>query len=77
LGKKRGEYRVLVGKSEELERPRRRWVVNIKIDSTEVEKKSMDRSGSGQGQVESCFECCDEPSGFIKYEKFLEWLRTC
>jgi hypothetical protein len=35
MGERRGEYRVLVGKPEGkrlLERPRRRWEDNIKID---------------------------------------------
>jgi len=39
MGKKRGVYRVLVGKSEgkrPLVRPRRRWEDNIKIDLLEV-----------------------------------------
>ena len=39
MGEGRGVYRVLVGKSEEkrtLERPRRRWEDNIKMDLQEV-----------------------------------------
>ena len=35
MGKRRGEYRVLMGKAEgkkQLGRPRRRWEVNIKMD---------------------------------------------
>jgi hypothetical protein len=38
-GAKRNAYRILVGKSEgmtPLERPRRRWVDNIKIDLREI-----------------------------------------
>jgi hypothetical protein len=39
MGKKRGAYRILVGKPEgrrQLERPRRRWEDNIKMDLQEV-----------------------------------------
>jgi hypothetical protein len=39
LGEKRNAYRILVGKSEgkrPLERPRRRWVDNIKIVLREI-----------------------------------------
>ena len=38
MGKERGGYRVLVGKPERrpLERPRRRWVDNIRMDLHEV-----------------------------------------
>jgi len=39
MGEERGVYRVLVGKPEErrpLRRPRRRWVVNIRMDLQEV-----------------------------------------
>jgi hypothetical protein len=39
MGEKRGVYRILVGRPEErrpLERPRRRWEDNIKIDLQEV-----------------------------------------
>ena len=39
MGEERGAYRVLVGKPEgkrPLERPRRRWVDNIRIDLQEV-----------------------------------------
>jgi len=52
MGKKRGKYRVLVGKPEgkkPLGRPRRRWEDNIKIDLQEVGCGCMDwyRAGSG------------------------------
>ena len=30
------------------------------------------RSGSGQGQVEGCCECGNEPSGSIKCREFLD-----
>jgi hypothetical protein len=39
MGEKRNAYRILVGKLEgkkPLERPRRRWVDNIKIDIREI-----------------------------------------
>ena len=53
MGERRGVYRVLVGKPEgkrPLERPRRRWVVNIKMDLREVGcgcRDWIDRAGSG------------------------------
>jgi hypothetical protein len=40
MGEKRGAYRILVGRPEErrpLERPRRRWEDNIKMNLEEVE----------------------------------------
>jgi hypothetical protein len=45
MGKRRGVYRVLVGKPEEkrpLGRPRRRWASNIKMDLQEVGCGGMD-----------------------------------
>jgi len=45
VGEERGVYRVLVGTSEEkrpLERPRRRWVDNIRMDLQEVGCGYMD-----------------------------------
>jgi hypothetical protein len=48
MGKVRGVYRVLVGRPEykrPLERPRRRWENNIKMDIRELE--SMGRTGFG------------------------------
>ena len=45
MGKKRGVYRVLVGKPEEkrpLRRPRRRWEDNIKMDLQKVGCGGMD-----------------------------------
>jgi hypothetical protein len=37
----------------------------------------LDRSGSGYGQVASCCDCGNELLGFIKFEGFLDKLRTC
>ena len=51
MGKKRGVYRVLVGKPEgriPLGRPRRRWVDNIRIDLQEVGCGYMDWIGLAQ-----------------------------
>jgi hypothetical protein len=45
MGERRGAYRVLVGKPEgrrPLERPRRRWEHNIKMDLREVEWGGID-----------------------------------
>jgi len=36
----------------------------------------LDRAGSGQGQVTGTRECGNEPSGSIKYEEYLDQLRT-
>ena len=52
MGKRRGVYRVLVGKPEgkrSLGRPRSRWDDNIKMDLQEVkcEVYGLDRAGSG------------------------------
>jgi hypothetical protein len=44
-GKKRNAYRILVGKPErkmQLDRPKRSWVDNIKMDVREVEWGGMD-----------------------------------
>jgi len=53
MGERRGVYRVLMGKPEgkrKLERPRRRWEDNIKMDLQEegrVWGYGLDRVGSG------------------------------
>jgi hypothetical protein len=51
MGERRGAYRTLVGKREgrrPLERPRRRWEDNIKMDIREVGwGRRLDQSGSG------------------------------
>jgi hypothetical protein len=51
VGEERGVYRFLVGTSEEkrpLERPRRRWVDNIRMDLQEVGCGCMDWFGLAQ-----------------------------
>jgi len=51
MGEERRVYRVLVGKPEgrrPLERPRRRWVDNIRMDLQEVESGFMDWIGLAQ-----------------------------
>ena len=66
-------YRVLVGKPEGkrlLERRRRRWEDNIKMDLQEVGCGSMD--WIELGQVAGTFECGNEPSGSIKCREFLD-----
>jgi hypothetical protein len=52
MAEKRNAYRLLVGKPEgkrRLERPRRRWIDNIKIDlfRDRIECCGLDCSGSG------------------------------
>jgi hypothetical protein len=27
-------------------------------------------------RVVGCFECCNEPAGFIQYGEFLDWLKN-
>jgi hypothetical protein len=50
-GENRNAYRILVGKPDvnrSVERPRRRWVDNIKMDLREIELSGMDWIGSVQ-----------------------------
>jgi hypothetical protein len=68
-GERRGVYRVLVGKPERkrpLERPRRRWVDNIKMYLQEVGCGGMDWINLAQ----VAFECGNEPSGSTKAGNF-------
>ena len=54
-----------------LERPKRRWEGNIKMDLREVGwGNGLDPSGLGYGQEAGCCECVDGPSGSIKCETF-------
>jgi hypothetical protein len=67
MGEERKVYKVLVGKPEgkrPLGRPRRRWEDGIGMDLREIcLGGGLDSTGSGQGPVAGCCECCDEPSG--------------
>ena len=76
-GEERGAYRILVWKSvgkRPLERPRRRWVDNIRMDIQEVGCGYMDWIGLVQdrdGVAEAC-ECGNEPSGSVKCGESLD-----
>jgi hypothetical protein len=62
LGDRKGEYRVLVGKTtgkRPLGRPGGRWEKHIKKD------------------LHRLFECGNELSGSKKFGEFLHYLRTC
>jgi hypothetical protein len=52
MGEKRNSYRILVGKPERrpLERPRRRWVNNIKMDLREIGWDGVDWTDMAQGK---------------------------
>jgi hypothetical protein len=55
-GDKRNAYRILVGKpvgKRPLERPRRRWLCNIKVDVREIGWSSMDSIGLTQDRDKS------------------------
>jgi hypothetical protein len=61
-------YKVLGGKPEgkrPLGRPRRGWEDGIRMDLREIGLGAcgLNSTGSGQGPVEGCCECGDEPSG--------------
>jgi hypothetical protein len=54
IGEKRNAYRLLVGKPERrrlVERPRRKWVDNIRMDHVEVECGDVDWIGLAQDRV--------------------------
>jgi hypothetical protein len=77
IGEKRNAYRLLVGKPEgkrPLGRPRRRWVVNIRMDLGEVVWGDVDWIGLAQRQeqVENSCEFDIEPSGSIKCWETIE-----
>jgi hypothetical protein len=36
----------------------------------------LDRAGPGQGQLEDTSECKNEPSGFLEFGEFVDWLKT-
>jgi hypothetical protein len=75
-GKKRGGYRVLVGKPEE-QRVLGSLGVDDRITLKPIFKKwdgghGLDKSGSGLGQAVWSCECGTENTGFIKCRKFLD-----
>jgi hypothetical protein len=76
MGKRRCTYRALMGKPEEkkpLGRPRRRWENNNKMDLQEVGwGHGLDLSGLEKEQVEGSCERGNDPSGFTKFEEFLD-----
>jgi hypothetical protein len=77
MGERRGAYRALVGKPKgrrPLERPRRRWEDNIKIDLREVGWEDVDWIDLAQDRDRWRGSCVygDEPSGSIKCGEFLE-----
>jgi hypothetical protein len=56
---------------EHLEKPRRRWENNIKMDLREVEwERGLNRSSSGWRQVAGYCECGNESSDSIKCEDY-------
>jgi hypothetical protein len=67
MGKRRGAYRILVGKSEErrtLGRLRRRREESIEMELQEVgDGHGLDRCDSGQGQEAGSYECGNKLSG--------------
>jgi hypothetical protein len=78
MGYKQNTYRLLVGEPEgkrPLERPRRRWVDNIRMDLEEVGWGDVDWIGlaKDRGQVESSCEFGIEPSGSMKCWETIEW----
>jgi hypothetical protein len=81
MGEERGVCRVLVRKPEgkrPLGRPRRRWEDNISIDLQEVGCGGMDWIGLAhdRDRWRGLCECGNEPSGSIKWGRFLDKLRT-
>jgi hypothetical protein len=55
MGKRSGGYTVLVSKSENTGRPRRRWEDNIKMDVQGTGwRRGLDWSGSGHRQMTGC-----------------------
>ena len=69
-------YLIQVGKPEgrrPLERPRRRWEDNIKVDLQDCGwGHKLDKPVSGSGQVVGSCECDNKPSGSIKCGEFFE-----
>ena len=76
MGEGRGVYSVLVGKPEgrrPLDRPRRRWENNIRMDLREVGCGCVDCMELAQDRDRwRALVCRDEPSGSIKCGEFLD-----
>ena len=76
MSEERGVYKVLVVQPEgkrTLERPKRRWVDNIRMDLQEVGCGYVDWIGLAQDrQVADTCECGTEPSGSVKCREFLD-----
>jgi hypothetical protein len=75
---KRNECRILVGKPEgriPLERPRRRWVDNMKIYLREIGWDGIDWSDLAQdrGQWRALVNTVNEPSGSVKCWEFRDY----
>jgi hypothetical protein len=76
MGEKRNVYRLLLGKPEgktPLERPRCRWIYNIKMDLLEIGLGGVDWIGLAQGRYSTC-ENSNEPSGSMKCWETTKWL---
>jgi hypothetical protein len=77
---KRNAYMILMGKSEgkrPLERPRRRWVDNIKMDIRETGWFGMDWIDLAQDRNQwRALVNGNEPSGSIKCWEVLQWLHN-
>jgi hypothetical protein len=76
MEKRRGAYRVLVGKREgkrPLGRPRQRWEDNIIwICRSGMRGHGLDWSGSGLGKVADTCKCGNEPLGSMQRGEFLD-----
>ena len=60
-----------------LGRSRRKWELLLKLNLKKLKGgHGLDSSGSEQGQVVSCCEHGDEPSGFVRFVEFLCQLRN-
>jgi hypothetical protein len=74
MGEKRNVFRLLVGNSEgkrPLERPRRRWKDNIKMDLLEIGLGGVGWIGRAQDRYSPC-ACGNETLGSIKCWETIE-----